>query len=59
MNRPAFLECPQLWTRSGSRSYDPVRDAVAVEHHRAGHRADYVIAALFVAFVLMILGGVL
>lgn len=59
MNRPAFLDSPLLWTRTGSRSYDPVRSAIAVEHHRASRRADYVIAALAVAFVLLLIGGVL
>lgn len=58
MNRPAFLDAPTMWTRSGSRSYDPVRSAYAVECHKAGNTtSDYVMAALFVGFVLLMLWG--
>ena len=57
--RPAFLDRPGIWTRSGSRSYDPIRDAYAIEHHKAGgDKWDYVVLALFVFFVLFMLMGV-
>lgn len=59
MNRPAFLDAPAMWTRTGSRCYDPVRSAYAVEVHKASNTAsDYVIAALFVIFCLLMIWGI-
>jgi hypothetical protein len=56
--RPEFLTRPGVWVRSGSRSYDPIRDAYAIEHHKPANRADYVIAGLFIGFCLLMLLGV-
>lgn len=59
MNRPAFLDAPAMWTRAGSRSYDPIRSAYAIEAHKASNTAsDYVMAALFVGFCLLMIWGI-
>lgn len=60
MNRPAFLNRPEAWTRAARTAQTPADYACAVQRRRQvarTHPAEYVVLAILIGYLVAIIFG--